>query len=144
VTAEAADKAGGRDEGQIEAREMAKEARAVGSLRLLASCQGIVGGLGVVAAVALAAIDFGDPMVRGIAITLFAANVIFVASGICMMWRRFRMLSLIAAVVTCLVFPSGTFLGIWTIIVLNGAGVKELYWGEIRDPRLETRNQKPE
>lgn len=97
------------------------------SLRLLATCHAIVGGLGVVAALGIALADYRDAEVRAIAMALCAANAMFVLSGLCMMWRRYRPLSLIAAILTCLVFPSGTLLGIWTIVVLNGRGVEELY-----------------
>jgi len=44
-----------------------------------------------------------------------------------MLLRRFRYFSFWVAIFTCLVFPVGTMLGVWTIIVLNSPGIASLY-----------------
>jgi hypothetical protein len=97
------------------------------SLTVLAAFHAVIGGIGLAGAIWLGIVGFNDSTLRTIAIVYLIADAAFVISGLCMMWRRFRVLSLIIAYLTCAVFPTGTFLGIWTIVVLNGAGVKEAY-----------------
>jgi hypothetical protein len=99
------------------------------SLTVLAVFHAVIGGIGLAGAIWLGIAGFNDPVLRTIAVVYLVADAAFVISGLCMMWRRFRVLSLIIAYLTCVVFPTGTFLGIWTIVVLNGAGVKEAYEG---------------
>jgi hypothetical protein len=64
---------------------------------------------------------FGVFIVGGGALTL--------ASGICIARRKARVFSLVVAGINCLMFPFGTTLGVFTIIVLIRDSVVELYEG---------------
>jgi hypothetical protein len=58
-------------------------------------------------------------------IWVMAALVIY--SGVSLKKRRRRTLSFVTACICCLNVPLGTALGVFTIIVLNRAGVKAIY-----------------
>lgn len=66
---------------------------------------------------------FGIMLAVGIAMNL--------ASAIFMMQRRFRLYSVILGGLNCLWIPFGTLIGIFTIILLEKDGIKELYNSEI-------------
>ena len=48
-------------------------------------------------------------------------------SGHCLRSRRHRIVSILVAIVSCLAFPLGTALGVFTLIVLNRPDVKSMY-----------------
>ncbi len=97
------------------------------NLRLLAICQIAFGGLGLLigALVALAVAD--QPEFQHLVLVLLIADLFCVLSGICMFLARFRIFSIAVASLTCVVFPVGTIMGIWALIVLSRDGVKDLY-----------------
>jgi hypothetical protein len=55
--------------------------------------------------------------------------ILNVASGFCLRARKGRMFSVVVAVINCLHIPLGTALGVFTIIVLLRASVRDLYEG---------------
>jgi hypothetical protein len=97
------------------------------SLNMLAIFQSVIGGIGLAFSIWLGIIGFNDIALRTIAAVYFFADLAFVISGLCMIWRRWRGLSLIIAFITCPVFPTGSFLAIWTMLVLNRQDVKDIY-----------------
>ena len=96
---------------------------------------------GVVLAFAPAAVDAPEAtpmMVMGGIFTLFAAVVIMVGltfsvmiacCGWCIVKRKRHGFCMVMAGVECMVFPFGTILGVFTIIVLSGESVRELFAG---------------
>lgn len=72
-------------------------------------------------------IILNQPVMRHVAMVALIPMSIFLASGISMMRRRYSTFSMIVASITCLIFPIGTILGIWTLVVLNKPGVQAIY-----------------
>jgi hypothetical protein len=69
-------------------------------------------------------------MLAGGAIGAAIAGVLtlcLIWSGYCLRKRRLRVLSMLVAVVSCLFFPLGTALGVFTLIVLNRPAVKAVF-----------------
>ena len=97
------------------------------NLRLLAVCQIAFGGLGLLIGALVAMSMTGDPEFQRLVLVLLSADLFCVLSGICMFLVRFRIFSMVVAAITCVVFPVGTIMGIWALIVLCRDGVKELY-----------------
>jgi hypothetical protein len=58
---------------------------------------------------------------------LVVSGVLNVLSGIFIGRRKFRTFSLVVAVINCIHIPFGTVLGVFTIVVLLRASVRELY-----------------
>jgi hypothetical protein len=98
-----------------------------GSLKQIATFHLIVGGLGITGAIMLLLINWGDLEFRYLIGALFGSFLVFFASGLCMWLHRYRIFSLIVASITCLAFPIGTILGIFTIVILSKAGIAQIY-----------------
>ena len=97
------------------------------NLRLLAICQIAFGGLGLLIGALVAMTVTNDSQFQRLVLALLIADFFCVLSGICMFMTRFRIFSMFIAAITCVVFPLGTIMGIWALIVLCRDGVKELY-----------------
>ena len=77
-------------------------------------------GLGVVTFVLVTVLGICMALAGGLAVCMFI-------SGRKLRQRKSRMFSLIIAGIECLMMPFGTILGIFTLMTLNNASVKELY-----------------
>jgi hypothetical protein len=97
-----------------------------GTLRLLGIFNCIIGGCEMLGFILMFCMEFHDPK-RNILLFFFVISAVFIFSGAAMLLHRFRYFSFWVAIFTCLAFPVGTMLGIWTIIVLNSPGVARLY-----------------
>lgn len=63
------------------------------------------------------------------------ASVANLISGICLLRRRARILSMVIAGFDCMGFPFGTVLGVFTLIILGRDSVRELYASGNQDSR---------
>lgn len=58
---------------------------------------------------------------------IVAGGALTLASGLCIARRKARMFSIVVAGLSCLMFPFGTALGVFTLIVLLRESVVEVY-----------------
>ena len=98
-----------------------------GSLKLLAIFYCVFGALGLVGGLGIGITNSDNLAALGGAILCSGIFMMLLGSGLSMLYHRYRIFSLIAASITCLGFPAGTVLGIWTIVVLRRPGVKQIY-----------------
>ena len=57
----------------------------------------------------------------------WSSAICMIISGRKLRQRKGRMFSMVIAAIECMMFPFGTILGVFTLIVLNKDSVKELY-----------------
>jgi len=97
------------------------------ALSLLAAVHSIFGGLGTLGSLGIWLANRNDPIIPAMAILYGSWSALQLACGLCMRCRRHRLYSLIFASIYCLLFPIGTFIGVWTLRVLCKPGVNKLY-----------------
>ena len=97
------------------------------TLKILALAHLIFGGLGLLAGLFVALSTLSDPEFQKLALALLMADLLCLISGLCMLFTRFRIISMFIACITCVIFPLGTIVGIWALIVLSRPQIKDLY-----------------
>jgi hypothetical protein len=99
-----------------------------GTLWLLGIFYSIIGGLEFLGFAMLLLINWSNPPIPRLPMFCFCgAAAIFTLSGIAMLTRKFRPLSFAVAICIIPFLPLGTILGVWTLVVLNKPGVKQIY-----------------
>jgi hypothetical protein len=99
-----------------------------GTLKLLGIFYCAFGGMEIAGITLMLFLNFLHPPIPLAVIgVLLVPMGLFTLSGVCMLTKRFRVFSFAVAICTCLAFPIGTMLGVWTIVVLNKPGVGQLY-----------------
>jgi hypothetical protein len=98
-----------------------------GVLKILAIFHCCIGGLAMLGVGMMGIINSDDPVVRRIAMMTFVLCAVFFGSGLSMSFHRYRIFSLIVALITCFAFPAGTILGVWTMVALCKPGISLIY-----------------
>jgi hypothetical protein len=95
-----------------------------GTLTTLGIFYCVIGGFELAGSLMMFVGSWASPGIPHLVALVFCSiAAIFTLSGVGMLKRRFRTLSFVVATCTCLFFPIGTIVGVWTIIVLNKPGV---------------------
>jgi hypothetical protein len=76
---------------------------------------------------AAAAIGIVDVVLAVVVVFILAKAALIAYSGACIRKRRHRSLSFVMACLSCINFPLGTALGVFTLVVLSRPSVKAMY-----------------
>jgi hypothetical protein len=99
-----------------------------GTLRLLGIFYSVIGGFELAGAMILPITSWQDaPIPHAVMLLICGCAAAFTLSGVFMLWRRLRFFSFGIAICYCFLFPMGTILGAWTIVVLTKPGVRQIY-----------------